>query len=53
MAGLGTFLELERMVADDVPGAAVQTELVAFVASLGIEAERTGETYEGPWCVRR
>lgn len=46
VAGLGTFLELERMVTDDVPGMAVQTELVAFVASLGIEAERTEETYD-------
>lgn len=44
--GLGTFLELERIVADDVPGEAVQAELAAFVASLGIEAQRTGETYD-------
>ncbi|MFG1954136.1 class IV adenylate cyclase [Micromonospora sp. NPDC048830] len=46
VAGLGTFLELERMVADDVPGEAVQAELAAFVASLEIEATRTDETYD-------
>jgi adenylate cyclase class 2 len=46
VAGLGTFLELERMVPDDVPGEAVQAELAAFVASLGVEAERTEETYD-------
>jgi len=46
VAGLGTFLELERMVPDDAPGEPVQAELAAFVASLGIEAERTAETYD-------
>lgn len=46
VAGLGTFLELERMVSDDVPGEAVQAELAAFVASLEIEATRTDETYD-------
>ena len=44
--GLGVFLEVERMVPDDVPGEAVQAELSGFVASLGIEAERTGQTYD-------
>lgn len=44
--GLGAFLELERMVPDDVPGEAVQAELAAFVTSLGIDAERTEETYD-------
>jgi adenylate cyclase class 2 len=44
--GIGTFLELERMVPADVPGEAVQAELAAFVASLGIKAERTEETYD-------
>lgn len=43
---LGTFLELERIVPEDVPGEAVQAELAGFVASLDIEAERTGETYD-------
>jgi adenylate cyclase class 2 len=44
--GLGTFLELERMVPVDVPGEAVQAELAAFVNALGIEARRTEETYD-------
>lgn len=43
---LGTFVELERMVPDDVSGEAVQDELAQFVASLGIAAERTEETYD-------
>ncbi len=46
VAGLGTFLELERMVSDDVPGEAVQDELAAFVASLQVGATRTEETYD-------
>lgn len=46
VTGLGTFLELERIVADDVRGEAVQAELAAFVTSLGIEAKRTHETYD-------
>jgi adenylate cyclase, class 2 len=46
VAGIGTFLELERLVADGVPGEAVQAELAAFVLGLGIEAERTEETYD-------
>ena len=44
--GLGVFLEVERMVPSDVPGEAVQDELARFVASLGIEAEQTGQTYD-------
>ena len=44
--GIGAFLELERMVPDHVSGEAVQAELAGFVASLGIEAERTAETYD-------
>ena len=44
--GLGAFLELERMVPDDGSGEVVQDELASFVASLGINAERTGETYD-------
>ena len=44
--GLGVFLEVERMVPGDVPGEAVQEELSRFVASLGIEAEQTGQTYD-------
>ncbi len=46
LEGVGTFLELERMVSDEEPAAAVQDELAAFVASLGIEAVRTAETYD-------
>jgi adenylate cyclase class 2 len=44
--GLGVFLEVERMVPDGVPGEAVQTGLSRFVASLGIDAEQTGQTYD-------
>jgi adenylate cyclase class 2 len=44
--GLGVFLEVERMVPGDVPGEAVQEELSRFVASLGIEAEQTRQTYD-------
>lgn len=46
LEGVGTFLELERMVPDDEPAAAVQDELAAFVVSLGIDAVRTAETYD-------
>lgn len=44
--GLGVFLELERMVSNHVSGETVQAELAAFVGSLEIAAERTGETYD-------
>ncbi len=44
--GLGVFLEVERMVPSDVPGEGVQDELSRFVASLGIEADQTGQTYD-------
>lgn len=44
--GLGTFLELERMVPDGMSGEAVQAEMAAFVTSLEVEVERTGETYD-------
>lgn len=44
--GLGAFLEVERMVEANVPGEKVQAELAEFVAGLGIEAERTEETYD-------
>jgi len=44
--GLGTFLELERIVPDNVCGEAVQAELAQFVASLDVEAERTTQTYD-------
>lgn len=44
--GVGTFLELERMVPDEAPAAAVQDELAGFVASLGVAVKRTVETYD-------
>ena len=44
--GPGVFLEVERMVPGDVPGEAVQEELSRFVASLGIAAEQTRQTYD-------
>jgi adenylate cyclase class 2 len=46
LEGVGTFLELERMVADDASADEVQAELAGFVADLGITAERTEETYD-------
>ncbi|MGH3159512.1 MAG: class IV adenylate cyclase [Streptosporangiaceae bacterium] len=44
--GVGGFLELERMVPEGVPAGGVQAELAAFVASLGVVAVRTDETYD-------
>ncbi|MGH3159428.1 MAG: class IV adenylate cyclase [Streptosporangiaceae bacterium] len=44
--GAGAFLELERMVADEVAADGVQAELAAFAESLGIAAVRTEETYD-------
>jgi adenylate cyclase class 2 len=44
--GLGTFLELERMVPENVAGEEVQAELSRFVAALGVEAERAEQTYD-------
>ncbi|GAB3170541.1 class IV adenylate cyclase [Myceligenerans halotolerans] len=44
--GLGAFIELERLVPEDVDGEAVQCELADWVVSLGIDAERTTETYD-------
>jgi len=46
VAGIGTFLELERMVPAHVPGEVVQEELAGFVAGLGVAAERTCDTYD-------
>jgi adenylate cyclase class 2 len=46
LEGVGVFLELERMVRGDMPGEAVQAELSRFVASLGIETEWAGQTYD-------
>jgi len=44
--GVGGFLELERMVPDDMPAEAIQAELAAFVAAFGVTVERTDETYD-------
>jgi adenylate cyclase, class 2 len=44
--GLGGFLELERLAADDADALGVQAELAAFVDSLGIAAARADETYD-------
>lgn len=44
--GLGGFIELERMVSDGVDGEAVQDELASWVADLGVDVERTTETYD-------
>jgi len=44
--GVGTFLELERMIPADAPVIEAQRQLAAFVAGLGIDAEHTDETYD-------
>jgi adenylate cyclase class 2 len=44
--GIGSFIELERMVPDDMPAEVIQAELAAFVASFGVTAVRTDETYD-------
>lgn len=36
----------ELMAADDVPAETEQDRLAVFVRSLGVKAERTGETYD-------
>ncbi|MEV7872304.1 class IV adenylate cyclase [Streptomyces sp. NPDC088124] len=46
LEGVGTFLELERIVSEEADEASVQTELAAVVAGLGIACERTTETYD-------
>jgi adenylate cyclase, class 2 len=44
--GLGGFLELERIVPDDMPAEAIQAELAVFAASFSVAAVRTDETYD-------
>ncbi|MFC9426254.1 class IV adenylate cyclase [Streptomyces sp. NPDC056987] len=44
--GVGTFLELERIVSEEADEASVQAELAAMVTDLGIACERTTETYD-------
>jgi len=46
LEGIGTFLELERIVPDDIPAGAIQAELAAFAASFGVAAIPTDETYD-------
>jgi len=46
VTGVGIFLEVERLVPAHVPGELVQEQLAGFVAGLGIDAERTVETYD-------
>ncbi|MFE2941323.1 hypothetical protein ACFXKG_19995 [Streptomyces sp. NPDC059255] len=46
LEGVGTFLELERIVSEEADEASVQAELAAMVVGLGIACERTTETYD-------
>lgn len=43
---LGTFLEVEKVIRPGQSGEAVQSELHAFACSLGVEMERTTDTYD-------
>jgi adenylate cyclase, class 2 len=43
---IGAYLELERVIGPGQSGEAVQAELDAFVRSLGVELERTTDTYD-------
>lgn len=42
----GAFLEIERVIGPGESGEAVQAELDAFARSLGVELQRTSETYD-------
>jgi adenylate cyclase, class 2 len=42
----GAFLEVEKVIGPGQSGKAVQAELHAFACSLGVELERTTETYD-------
>jgi adenylate cyclase class 2 len=42
----GSFLEVEKVIGPGQPSEAMQAELDAFARSLGIELERTTETYD-------
>lgn len=44
--GLGAFIEVERLAPDDCNAKDVQDDLAEFVASLGITATRTSDTYD-------
>jgi adenylate cyclase class 2 len=43
---LGAFMEVEKVVGPGQSGEAVQAELHTFACSLGVELERTTETYD-------
>ena len=43
---LGVFLEIERVIPPGRSGEAVQADLDAFARSLGVELERTTDTYD-------
>lgn len=43
---IGTFLEIERVIAEGEDGLTVQAELDAFAQALGVPLERTGDTYD-------
>lgn len=42
----GAFLEIEKVIGPGQPSEAVQAELHAFALSLGVELERTTDTYD-------
>lgn len=44
--GLGTFIELEKIVSGEVSGELVQKDLADFFSSLGINAVRIYQTYD-------
>lgn len=43
---IGAFLEIEKVIGPGQSGEAVQAELHAFACSLGVELERTTDTYD-------
>lgn len=51
--GLGTFVELERMIDDEVDGVQIQADLDAVVRSWGVEVVRSTETYDSLVHARR
>ncbi|MFC0530246.1 class IV adenylate cyclase [Phytohabitans kaempferiae] len=42
----GTFFEVEKVIGPGQPGRAVQADLHTFAGSLGVELERTTDTYD-------
>jgi len=43
---IGAFFEIEKVIGPEESGEAVQAELDAFARSLGVELERTADTYD-------